>query len=147
VGVRITGTAQDPRIRLYSEPTLSETEQLSWLVLGRAPTGLGGADIGLLQTAAVALLSGDDGPGVTDRVIGLLGLDTLSVSQSDGAVRETVVSVGKQISRHWYMGYERNLSATGGNWQLIYSLAQRFKVRAQAGEDNAIDFIWQWRWR
>lgn len=147
VGVRITGTAQDPRIRLYSEPTLSETEQLSWLVLGRAPTGLGGADIGLLQTAAVALLSGDDGPGVTDRVIGLLGLDTLSVSQSDGAVRDTVVSVGKQISRHWYMGYERNLSATGGNWQLIYSLAQRFKVRAQAGEDNAIDFIWQWRWR
>lgn len=147
VGVRITGTAQDPRIRLYSEPTLSETEQLSWLVLGRGPTGLGGADIGLLQTAAVALLSGDDGPGVTDRVIGLLGLDTLSVSQSDGAVRETVVSVGKQISRHWYMGYERNLSATGGNWQLIYSLAQRFKVRAQAGEDNAIDFIWQWRWR
>lgn len=147
VGVRITGTAQDPRIRLYSEPTLSETEQLSWLVLGRAPTGLGGADIGLLQTAAVALLSGDDGPGVTDRVIGLLGLDTLSVSQSDGAVRETVVSVGKQISRHWYMGYERNLSATGGNWQLIYSLAQRFKLRAQAGEDNAIDFIWQWRWR
>ncbi len=147
VGVRITGTAQDPRIRLYSEPTLSETEQLSWLVLGRAPTGLGGADIGLLQTAAVALLSGDDGPGVTDRVIGLLGLDTLSVSQSDGVVRETVVSVGKQISRHWYMGYERNLSATGGNWQLVYSLAQRFKVRAQAGEDNAIDFIWQWRWR
>ena len=147
VGVRVTGTAQDPRIRLYSEPALSETEQLSWLVLGRAPTGLGGADIGLLQTAAVALLSGDDGPGVTDRVIGILGLDTLSVSQSDGAVRETVVSVGKQISRNWYMGYERNLSATGGNWQLVYSLAQRFKVRAQAGEDNAIDFIWQWRWR
>lgn len=147
VGVRITGTAQDPRVRLYSEPTLSETEQLSWLVLGRAPTGLGGADIGLLQTAAVALLSGNDGPGVSDRVIGLLGLDTLSVSQSDGAVRDTVVTVGKQISRHWYMGYERNLSATGGNWQLIYSLAQRFKLRAQAGEDNAIDFIWQWRWR
>lgn len=147
VGVRITGTAQDPRVRLYSEPALSETEQLSWLVLGRGPTGLGGADIGLLQTAAVALLSGDDGPGATDRIIGLLGLDTLSVSQSDGVVRETVVSVGKQISRHWYMGYERNLSATGGNWQLVYSLAQRFKVRAQAGEDNAIDFIWQWRWR
>lgn len=147
VGVRVTGTAQDPRIRLYSEPALSETEQLSWLVLGRAPTGLGGADIGLLQSAAVALLSGDDGPGMTDRVIGLLGLDTLSVSQSEGAVRQTVVSVGKQISRHWYMGYERNLSALGGNWQLVYSLAQRFKVRAQAGEDNAIDFIWQWRWR
>lgn len=146
VGVRITGTALDPRIRLYSEPALSETEQLSWLVLGRAPTGLGGADIGLLQSAAVALLSGDNREGLTDKVIGLLGLDNLSVRQSEGTVRDTVVNVGKQVSRHWYVGYERNLNATGGNWQLIYSLAQRFKLRAQAGEDNAVDLIWQWRW-
>lgn len=147
VGVRITGTAQDPRVRLYSEPSLSETEQLSWLVLGRGPSGLGGADIGLLQTAAVALLSGDSGnPGPTDQLIHLLGLDTLSVRQTDGAVRDTVVAVGKQVSRFWYVGYERNLNATGGNWQLTYHLARRFRVRAQAGEDNAIDFIWQWRW-
>lgn len=147
VGVRITGTALDPRVRLYSEPALSETEQLSWLVLGRGPTGLGGADIGLLQSAAVALLSGDgNNAGPTDRIIGLLGLDDLSVRQTDGAVRDTVVNVGKQISRFWYVGYERNLSATGGNWQLIYSLARRFKLRAQAGEDNAVDLIWQWRW-
>ena len=40
----------------------------------------------------------------------------------------------------------RNLNATGGNWQLIYSLAQRFKLRAQAGADNAMDLIFQWRW-
>ncbi len=146
VGVRITGTALDPRIRLYSEPSLSETEQLSWLVLGRAPTGLGGADIGLLQTAAVALLSGESREGPTDKIIGLLGLDNLSVSQTEGTVRDTVINVGKQVSRHWYVGYEHNLNATGGNLQLIYSLAQRFKLRAQAGGDNAIDLIWQWRW-
>jgi len=146
VGVRITGTALDPRIRLYSEPPLSETEQLSWLVLGRAPAGLGGADIGLLQSAAVALLSGDSRDGVTDKVIGLLGLDNLSVRQTEGTVRDTVVNVGKQVSRHWYVGYERNLNATGGNWQLIYALARRFKLRAQAGTDNAVDLIWQWRW-
>lgn len=146
VGVRITGTALDPRIRLYSEPSLSETEQLSWLVLGRGPSGLGGADIGLLQSAAVALLSGESREGPTDKLIGLLGLDQVSVRQSEGTVRDTVVNVGKQVSRHWYVGYERNLNATGGNWQLIYSLAQRFKLRAQAGEDNAVDLIWQWRW-
>ena len=146
VGVRISGTALDPRIRLYSEPALSETEQLSWLVLGRAPTGLGGADIGLLQTAAVALLSGESREGPTDKFIALLGLDNLSVRQSSGSVRATVVNVGRQVSRHWYVGYERNLNATGGNWQLIYSLAQRFKLRGQAGEDNALDLIMQWRW-
>ncbi|MFW9615881.1 translocation/assembly module TamB domain-containing protein [Aquabacterium sp.] len=145
VGVTITGTAQDPRIRLYSDPSMSETEKLSWLVLGRAPTGLGGADIGLLQSAAVALLSGE-GASPTDNLIGLLGLDELSVKQTEGTVRDTVVNVGKQVSRYWYVGYERNLNATGGNWQLIYRLAQRFTLRAQAGVDNAVDLIWSWRW-
>ena len=145
VGVAITGTAQDPRIRLYSEPAMSETEKLSWLVLGRAPTGLGGADIGLLQTAAVALLSGE-GSSPSDNLMSTLGLDEFSVRQTDGAVRATVVNVGKQVSRYWYVGYERNLNATGGNWQFIYTLARRFTLRLQAGVDNAADLIWSWRW-
>ena len=145
VGVAITGTAQDPRVRLYSEPAMSETEKLSWLVLGRAPTGLGGADIGLLQTAAVALLSGE-GSSPSDNLMSTLGLDEFSVRQTDGAVRATVVNVGKQVSRYWYVGYERNLNATGGNWQFIYTLARRFTLRLQAGVDNAADLIWSWRW-
>lgn len=145
VGVQIAGTAQDPRISLYSDPSMSETDKLSWLVLGRGPSGLGGADIGLLQSAAVALLSGE-GPSTTDNVMTTLGLDELSLHQSDGTVRETVVNVGKQLSKYWYLGYERNLNATSGNWQLIYRLAQRFTLRAQTGVDNAVDLIWAWRW-
>ena len=145
VGVSITGTAQDPRVRLWSDPEMTETEKLSWLVLGRAPSGLGTADIGLLQSAAVALLSGE-GKSTSDNLIGALGLDDLSVHQSDGTVRETVVNVGKQVSKFWYVGYERNLNATAGSWQLVYRLAQRFMVRLQAGEENALDFIWSWRW-
>ena len=145
VGVLITGTAQDPRVRLYSEPTMSETEKLSWLVLGRGSSGLGGADIGLLQTAAAALLAGEGG-SPTDNVLSTIGLDQLSVRQSDGAVRETIVTVGKQISDKWYVGYERSLNATEGTWQLIYRLAQRFTVRAQSGDDNAVDLIWSLRW-
>ncbi len=145
VGVQIAGTAQDPRISLYSDPSMSETDKLSWLVLGRGPSGLGGADIGLLQSAAVALMSGE-GPSTTDNLMTTLGLDELSLRQSDGTVRETVVNVGKQLSKYWYLGYERNLNATSGNWQLIYRLAQRFTLRAQTGVDNAVDLIWAWRW-
>ena len=129
VGVKIAGTAQDPRISLYSDPAMSETDKLSWLILGRGPSGLGGADIGLLQSAAVALLSGE-GPSTTDNLMSTLGIDELSLHQSDGTVRDTVVNVGKQLSKYWYLGYERNLNATSGNWQLIYRLAQRFTLRS-----------------
>jgi translocation and assembly module TamB len=91
VGVLISGTAVDPRVRLYSEPPMSETEKLSWLVLGRGPTGLGVADIGLLQTAASALWGGE-GAAPEDTLVGTLGLDELSIRQTDGAVRDTIVS-------------------------------------------------------
>ncbi|WP_374320400.1 translocation/assembly module TamB domain-containing protein [Aquabacterium sp.] len=145
VGVQISGTAQEPRVRLYSDTSMSETEKLSWLVLGRGPAGLAGADIGLLQTAASALLVGENG-SPKDSVLSAIGLDTLSVQQkSSGDVQTTVVNVGKQISRHWYVGYERSLNATTGSWQLVYRLAQRVTLRAQAGEDNALDLIWSWR--
>ncbi|MEO8122719.1 MAG: translocation/assembly module TamB domain-containing protein [Burkholderiales bacterium] len=145
VGVAVTGTAATPRISLYSEPDMPDNDKLSWLVLGRAPDNLGGSDIALLQAAAAALLAGE-GEAPTAQLTRLIGLDTLSVRQNAGEVRDTVVSVGKQLSRRWYIGYERSLNSTAGNWQLIYRLARRFTLRLQTGLDNSADLIWTWRW-
>jgi len=146
VGVAVTGNAVTPRIRLFSEPELSEIDKLSWLVMGRASDGLGRTDTALLQRAALALLAGE-GESVTDQFTKALGLDQISLRQSDGEVRETVISLGKQLSRNWYVGYERGLNATAGSWQLIYRIAQRFTLRAQSGDDNSLDLIWTWRWQ
>jgi translocation and assembly module TamB len=143
VGVAITGTAQSPRVRLFSEPEMSNTDKLSWLLLGRASDGLGSTDLSLLQRAAFSLLAGEsDSPSLVQR----LGLDQIGVRQTEGTVRETIVSLGKQLSRRWYVGYERSLNAATGSWQLIYRLAQRFTLRAQSGIDNAVDLIWTWKW-
>ncbi len=146
VGVAVSGLAQSPRVRLYSEPDMSDTDKLSWLVLGRAPDGLGRTDTALLQRAAVALLAGEGG-GPNDAVLRNLGLDELSVRQSEGEVRETVISLGKQLSRRWYVGYERSVNATTGTWQLVYRIAQRFTLRAQSGLENSLDLIWTWKWQ
>ena len=145
VGVLVTGTALAPRIRLFSDPEMSDLDKLSWLVLGRASDTTNGADTALLQRAALALLSGE-GPGVTDRLIHSIGLDEIGVRQGEGEVKDTIVSLGKQISKHWYVGYERGLNATTGSWQLVYRIARRLTVRAQAGGDNAIDLNWTLRW-
>lgn len=143
-GVAISGTAQHPRVRLFSEPEMSNTDKLSWLMLGRGSDGLGRTDLALLQRTAYALLAGEsDSPSLVERI----GLNELSIRQSDGEVRETIVSLGKQLSRRWYVGYERGLNATGGTWQLIYRSAQHFTLRAQSSvTDRALDLIWTWKW-
>lgn len=146
VGVAVTGTALNPRVRLYSDPEMSDTDKLSWLVLGREPDGLGRADSALLQRAAMALLAGE-GESPTDAFLAHIGLSDFGVRQAgEGAEQTTVVSLGKQLTRRWYLGYERSVNATTGTWQLIYRIAQRFTLRAQSGEDSAIDLIWAWRW-
>ncbi len=149
VGVQITGNLLTPRARLYSETDMSDTDKLSWLVLGRAPDGLGRTDALLLQRAAVALLAGEE-EAPTDAVIHALGLDEVSIGQRDtttasGDTRETVVTFGKQLSRRWYLGYERGVNATTGTWQLIYRIAQRFTLRAQSGQENSLDVLWTWK--
>ncbi len=144
VGVSITGNLLTPRVRLTSDGDLSDNEKLSWLVLGRAPAGLGRTDTALLQRAAVALLAGE-GEAPTDALLRNLGIDELSLRQGDSDVRETVISLGKQLSRRWYVGYERGVNSTTGTWQLIYRIAQRFTLRAQSGLENSLDVIWVWR--
>jgi translocation and assembly module TamB len=145
VGVIVSGFARSPRVRLFSEPELSDTDKLSWLVLGRAPDDLGRTDTALLQRAALALLAGE-GEGGSDKLIRNIGLDEISIKRGEGTTPETIVRLGKQLSSHWYVGYERGINATTGNWQLVYRVAQRFTLRAQSGLDNSLDAIWQWKW-
>jgi translocation and assembly module TamB len=145
VGVVVSGQAANPRVRLYSEPGLSDFDTLTWLVLGRAPEGVGRDDTALLQRAALALLAGQR--GASDGIVSKLGLDSLSVHGStNNGVTGTVVSLGKQISKRLYVGYEHALSGTGGTLELIYRIASRITVRARAGADTSIQTIWTWRW-
>ncbi|MBL0727208.1 translocation/assembly module TamB domain-containing protein [Piscinibacter sp. HJYY11] len=146
VGVAVQGSAADPRIRLYSEPEMSEMDKISWIVMGREPEGMGRAETALLQRAALALLAGEGG-NPSGGTLKKLGIDELSVARGDsGELRETVVTVGKQLSKRWFVAYERGFNAAAGSWQLIYRAARRFTVRAQSGEESAVDVIWTWRW-
>jgi translocation and assembly module TamB len=146
VGVRVTGSAQAPRVQLFSDPEMPAAEKLALLVTGKSYDSLAGSETLLLQRAALALLAGDGSGGGAFDPAKLLQLDELSVRQSDGATADTIVTLGKQLSDRVYVGYERGLNAAAGNWQLIYRIAQRFTVRAQSGEDPAVDFIWMFRW-
>ena len=143
VGVQITGTALLPRVRLYAQPELPDAEKLSWLVIGR-PAAAGGAEAALLQQAALALL-GSKGGGMSGGLAASLGLDELSFrgasSKADGSTTEGAVTLGKRFSRNFYAAYERSISGALGTLYVFYDLSQRFTLRAQAGQQSAVDLI------
>jgi translocation and assembly module TamB len=143
VGVIVSGFAVDPRVRLYSDPDLPEVDQLTWLLTGQAPQGQGRDESALLQRAALALLAGDRGASDAG-FLQKLGIDQLGVGRSDGG--DTVVKIGKQLSKRLSIVYEKGLSAAGGTWALLYRIAGRTTLRAHTGVDNAVEVIWTWRW-
>ena len=163
-GVEVTGTAQAPKVRLVSDPSVPDAEKLSWIVLGRgldqAGAG-GGADSALLLSAASMILGGRDGKGIPQQLGRALGFDEVSVGAagsdgqraqttvagSVGAAREqglpsAVVQVGKRLSQSAYLSYEHGLLGLESVVKLTYALSRRMSVVGRAGTDNAVDVFY-----
>ena len=143
VGVQISGSAQAPRVRLFAEPDMPDSEKLAWLLLGRPATGAG-AETAILQQAAMALLA-RNGSATDGSLARAFGLDELSVrgqaTNADGSTNAAALTLGKRLSSDLYLAYERSLAGTLGTVSIFYDLSRRLTLRARAGEENAIDLI------
>lgn len=129
-GVRVTGTAQAPRVKMYSEPDLPDAEKLSWVVLGRNPAS-GGAEGNAMQQAALGLLAGSVGKGLA----GSTGFDEVGLS-AEG------VSVGKRLSDKLYVTYAASMSGAAGTLYVFYDISRKLTARGQTGEQSALDLIY-----
>jgi translocation and assembly module TamB len=143
VGVQISGSAQAPRVRLFAEPDMPDSEKLAWLLLGRPATG-DGAEAAVLQQAAMALLASNSN-SLEGGLARAFGLDELSVrgeaTNADGSTNAAALTLGKRLSNDLYLAYERSLAGTLGTVSIFYDLSRRLTLRARAGEENAIDLI------
>ncbi|WP_234266246.1 translocation/assembly module TamB domain-containing protein [Hydrogenophaga sp. NFH-34] len=148
VGVRVSGSAQSPTVRLFADPDMPDSEKLAWLVLGRPATGTG-AEAAILQQAALALLS-SRGEDRGTQLAQSLGLDDIGLrgqtQNTDGTVNAAAVSVGKRLSSQLYISYERSLIGTLGTVSLFYDLTRSLTLRGRAGEENAVDLIFTRRY-
>jgi translocation and assembly module TamB len=137
-GVQVQGTALLPRVRLYSDPVLPDSQVLAWLLLGHAAPATG-AESAMLQAAALAVLGGRDSKGLAAN----LGLDALSLNNvtDAGGVQNASVTLGKRLSNRLYAAYQQSLSGTTGSLMIFYQLSRRWQVRAQTGQSAGLDLI------
>lgn len=145
-GVQLSGTVRTPNVQLVSQPPVPEGERLSWLVLGRAPSGATQADLGLLQAAAGALLSGGDSVPLDRRIARRFGLDEIALRGS-GELSGNVVAVGKRLSDRIYISYEQGIGALQSNLlKLDYALGRRWTLRAETGTSSGGGLFYRYSW-
>lgn len=143
-GVEIMGSVRHPQVKLVSTPNVSDTEKLSWIVLGRKPDP-SGLDATALLSAAGSILGGQSGSGIIEQITRTLGVDEITFKQAGigSSLTGQIGVVGKRISSRAYLSYERSLATTTmGITKLTYHLAPKLTVVTQAGEDNAIDLFY-----
>ena len=145
-GVQVSGTVRTPNVQLVSQPPVPEGERLSWLVLGRAPSGATQADLGLLQAAAGALLAGGDAVPLDRRIARRFGLDEIALRGS-GELSDRVVAVGKRLSDRVYISYEQGIGAVASNLiKLDYALGRRWTLRAETGTSSGGGLFYRYSW-
>lgn len=164
-GVTVSGTPDQPVVKLYSEPAMPDTEILSYIVLGRALSGTQ-EETSLLMQAAGALLSAGQSASLQDQFKQRLGIDVLDVSGAKGTsyggyrkiavapggtapaastagVGETMVTVGKYLTPDLYLSYGRSLFSERNQVVLRYRLTKRLEVETQAGSELGADITYR----
>lgn len=145
-GVAIRGTALAPRISLVSNPSVPDSEKLSWLILGHGMEGANRSELGALQAAAGALLARGDSVRLQDRIAHSVGLDEFDLSGS-GGLESAALTLGKRLSSSAYLTFEQGLAAATNLVKITYSLTPHVSVRAQTGSESAVDAFYTFSFR
>ncbi len=132
VGLHITGRASAPKIALFSQPSLPQSEMLSYLVTGRSSKMAGGASTQLmlqLAQGAGLMAAGDLAESSVARDLGLeeMGFETAL------GTNELSLVLGKYLTPRLYLRYVQGLGNGVQSVVLTYDWTRSIQVRGQVG--------------
>ncbi|KFC07214.1 YtfN family protein [Trabulsiella guamensis ATCC 49490] len=139
-GVRVTGTADQPKAEVFSDPAMSQQQALSYLLRGQ------GLDSEQSDSAAMTSMLVGLGVAQSGQVVGKIGetfgvsnlaLDTQGVGDSSQVVVSGYVLPGLQVK------YGVGIFDSLATLTLRYRLMPKLYLEAVSGVDQALDLLYQ----
>lgn len=129
VGIRARGSLRAPEFKVFSDPVMSQSAALSWLVLGRPLQG-GASDSERSALQSAALMLGLNRGELVGKSLGeSLGLDEVSISQEPGAdTTQASLLVGKYLTPELFVSYGIGLFESASTLRMRYALSSRWKL-------------------
>jgi len=143
VGVQVQGSLENPTLDVFSTPSLPQSDQLSYLVLGRPLSASSASENSILQQAAFAI-GVEGGTLLTDRVGKNLGVDTFTIESAPGTgAAQAALVVGKFLSPRLYVSYGYGLFEPISTLRMEYQLNDILRVVTQStNEATGGDVFW-----
>jgi translocation and assembly module TamB len=139
-GVRVNGTARDPVLNLFSQPSMDEADILAYLTLGQPLSSAGQSDGQTMMRAAnTAGLAGGD--YIASYVGRQFGLEEARL-ESEGASEQPWLVIGKYLSPRLYIRYGTALLESGNSVLVRYRLSDNWFLEGESGRNSGGDIIY-----
>lgn len=140
VGVQLAGRLQSPQTSIFSTPTMSEADALSYLLFGRPLENAGESADGEALEAAALSMGLQQALPVVERIGESLGLDELTVRATE--VDSGALMAGKQLSPKLYIRYSYGLFNRIGGLLLRFKVNERLSIETRSGDQKSMDLLY-----
>lgn len=140
VGVNVRGTLRAPRLSFFSDPSMSQNQIVSYLLVGKGIDNMQNSTATANPSASDALaLQG--GGFLASRLGRELGLEEVGVESSTAASGQTNTSLvlGKFLSPRLFISYGISLTESINTFKLRYTISDKWMLKMEAGEVQSAD--------
>jgi translocation and assembly module TamB len=136
VGVYVRGTLRGPRLSFYSDPSLTQSQTVAYLLTGKPMEDMSTSDSVAVGKATDALAL--QGGGLLASQVGRrVGLEEVSV-ESNG-LDDTSLVLGKFLSPRLFVSYGISLTESINTFKARYTISDRWLLKTEAGENQSAD--------
>jgi translocation and assembly module TamB len=135
VGLNVRGTLRAPRLSLYSDPTMPQSQILSYLLIGKSLDEASEQDTATVTSANRLAATG--GGLITSRLGRQFGLEEVGIETS-GADDASLV-LGKFLSPRMFVSYGISLTESINTAKLRYTISDSWVLKIEAGEQQSAD--------
>lgn len=158
-GVNVSGTVNQPRVTLFSSPTQSEADTLSYILTGGALSSASSGEASMLMKAAQSF-GLEQANGISSKIASAFALDQLTVSsdfEDSGALESSSLVMGKQLTKDISLRSELDLFTHLWSFFINYQLNENWALEAESGSrksagvvftterERLFDFRWPWQ--
>lgn len=138
-GVDVLGSVAAPKLQLIANESMSERDKLAWLVLGHAASD-NAQDSNFLALAASSMAAGklNQQMGLFDD-LGMARRESRTALNGTVSPAEQVLTVGKQLTQTFYLGYEYGLTSSQQAVKLMYQLTSKWSLVLHVGTAAAAE--------
>jgi translocation and assembly module TamB len=142
VGVKVSGPASQPRIEIYSEPQLSQSEKLSYLLRGKSSSSSGSTSNDEAMTGILLGAGLSQANGLVSGIVENFGFSDVSLDSS-GSGDKTQVSISGYLMPGLQLQYGVGVFTSISEVRLRYELMPRLYVQALSGLNQALDLFYK----